>query len=210
MMLECHKLQFHIISVSHAPGNTKNTMQSDIRRQVTIHLGHELNSFLSSFTKWTGAQKLYLDAIDKWLFKCVSLPQKKTKRNKRMKPPPIRNCGPPIYMICGAWVEMIDELPSKAVIDSAKDLAAEVAHFIPSQDKNQGKAGKHSLGDSNASLLNEASEDWIPALDRFRTSLAGFLGQLNNFAEASVVKFTELQRAIEESKSNYEQFKSQK
>ncbi|KAL0288608.1 UNVERIFIED_CONTAM: protein ALTERED PHOSPHATE STARVATION RESPONSE 1 [Sesamum calycinum] len=143
-MLECHSLQFHIISVSHTPGGTKITIQTDARRQITIHLENELSSLLSTFTKWIGAQKLYVETIDKWLFKCVSLPQTTSKRNKRMKPPPLRNWGPPIYMICGAWLEMIDELPTKGVTDSIKDLAAEVAHFLPRQEKNHGKAGNQS------------------------------------------------------------------
>ncbi|KAL0459051.1 UNVERIFIED_CONTAM: protein ALTERED PHOSPHATE STARVATION RESPONSE 1 [Sesamum latifolium] len=218
-MLGCHSLQFHIISVSHTPGGAKITIQTDARRQITIHLENELSSLLSTFTKWIGAQKLYVETIDKWLFKCVSLPQTTSKRNKRMKPPPLRNWGPPIYMICGAWLEMIDELPTKGVTDSIRDLAAEVAHFLPRQEKNHGKAGNQSHNgpslagtndDSGINLLRDnVAEDSIPALDRFRTSLAGFLGQLNNFAECSVKMFTDLQKSIEEAKNNYEQFKSQ-
>lgn len=120
-----------------------------------------------------------------------------------MKPPPIRNTGPPIYMICGAWLEMIGKLPSKGVVDSIKDLEVEVAHFLPHQEKSQGKSA------SSAMLRDEVSEVRIPALDRFRTSLAGFLGQLNNFAESSEGMFSDLQKAIQEAKNNYEQFKAQ-
>lgn len=206
LMLECHKLQFHVISVSHAPGSTRITVQSDSRRQITIHLENELSSLSSTFTKWITAQKLYVESIDKWLFKCVLLPQNPSKRNKRMRPPPIRNTGPPIYMICGAWMEMIDKLPAKGVVDSIKDLEAEVAHFLPRQEKTHGNHG--DLG--TTASRDQFSEDWIPALDRFRTSLAGFLGQLNNFSESSVMMFSDLQKSIEEAKSNYQQPKSQK
>ncbi|KAH6765989.1 bZIP transcription factor [Perilla frutescens var. hirtella] len=206
MMVESHKLQFHIISVSHAPRSTKITVQSDSRRQITIHLEHVLSSLSSSFTKWVSAQKLYVESIDKWLFKCVLLPQNPSKRNKRMRPPPIRNTGPPIYMICGAWLEMIDKLPCKGVVNSIKDLEAEVAHFLPRQEKSQGKGGNH--GDHGMTTMLR-DEDLIPALDRFRTSLAGFLGQLNNFAESSLSMFADLQKTIQEAKSNYEQPKSQ-
>ncbi|CAI9781353.1 unnamed protein product [Fraxinus pennsylvanica] len=221
MMLECHKLQFHIISVSHAPPrSTKFSVQSDSRKQITIYLENELNSLMSSFRKWIGAQKIYVESIDKWLFKCVSLQQKKSKRNKRMRPPPIRNCGPPIYIMCGTWLEMIDKLPSQEVVESIKHLAAEVAHFLPRQEKNQRKGGNHSLlstfqagtNDDNSGInmpRDEASEDWISGSDRFRTSLAGFLGQLNNFSESSVKMFSDLQKVIEEAKENYQQFKSQ-
>lgn len=126
-----------------------------------------------------------------------------------MKPPTIRNCGPPIYMICGAWLEMIDELPSKGVANSIKQLAAEVAQYMPRQEKNQGKAGANS--DPNIDMLrDEVPEDRIPSLDRFRTSLAGFLTQLNSFAECSLKMFTELQKAIQDAKINYDQFMSQR
>ncbi|KAK6164014.1 hypothetical protein DH2020_000878 [Rehmannia glutinosa] len=215
-MLECHKLQFHVISISHTPGSAKITIQSDSRRQITILLGNELSSLSSTFTKWISAQKLYVESIEKWLFKCVSLPQNTSKRNKRIKPPPIRNLGPPIYMICGAWLEMIDKLPSKGVIDSIKDLADEVAHFLPRQEKKHGHNSHNASseaginGDQGINLLREeASEDWIPILDRFQTSLAGFLGQLNNFAESSVKMFVDLQEAIQQAKNNYELYKSQ-
>ncbi|KAL3639508.1 hypothetical protein CASFOL_017415 [Castilleja foliolosa] len=101
-MMECHKLQLHIISISRAPGGAKITIQHDSRKQTAILLGNELSSLSSTFTKWIGAQRLYVDSIEKWLFKCVALQQNKSKRNKRNKPPQLRNLGPPIYMICGA------------------------------------------------------------------------------------------------------------
>ncbi|XP_047941535.1 nitrate regulatory gene2 protein-like isoform X2 [Salvia hispanica] len=204
MMLECHKLQLHTISVSQMPGSMKIIIQSDSRKQITIHLKNELSYLSSIFTKWINAQKLYVESINKWLFKCVLLPQNTSKRNKRMRPPPIQNMGPPIYMICGAWLEMFDKLPAKGVVDSIKDLEVEVAHFLPHQEKSQGKAAT-----STTILGDEVLQDRTPALDRFRTSLTGFLGQLNNFAESSERMFSDLQKAIQEAKNNYEQFKSQ-
>ncbi|PIN12926.1 hypothetical protein CDL12_14451 [Handroanthus impetiginosus] len=205
MMRECHKLQFHIISISQAPGSTKITIQSNARRQITVHLENELSSLSSSFTKWISAQKLYVEAIDKWLLKCVSVQQKNTsKRNKRAKPPPIRNLGPPIYMICGSWLEMIEKLPSKGVVNSIKELTSEVSQFLPRQEKNQGKAGEPGV----EMLREEALEELIPVLDRFRTSLTRFLGHLNDFAESSVTMFVDLQKTIRDAKNNYEQSKS--
>lgn len=205
MMVECHRLQLHTISVSQTPGSMKITVQTDLRRQITVHLENELSTLSSIFRKWISAQKFYVESIDKWLFKCVLIKEKPTKRNKRMRPPPIRNRGPPIYTICGAWLEMIEQLPSKGVVDSIKDLEVEVTHFLPHQEKSHGKSGGHGA----TVLGDEVSHDRIPAMDRFRTSMAGFLGQLNNFAESSETMFSNLQRAIEEAKNNYEQPKAQ-
>lgn len=209
-MAECHKRQLHIISISHAPGSTKLKMQSDSQKHITIHLGHTLSSLSSTFTKWISAQKIYVEAIDKWLFKCVSLAQKKpSKRNRRMRPPSMRHCGPPIYMICGSWLQMIDGLPLKGVADSVKELAAEVAQFLPRQDKSQGKIG--GAGTSRDEPTTDMLRvDVVPRLDRVRMSFAGFLGKLNSFAECSVKMFTELQKDIQGAKMNYEQFTSQR
>lgn len=178
-------------------------MQSDSRRQITIHLTNELNSFSSLFTKGIAAQKQYVEAIDKWLIKCVVLPKNTSKRSRRLRPPqPIRDKGPPIYMICGTWLEMLDTVPSKPVLDSIKDLASEVSHFLPRQEKKGGPRGDPAT----TVLHDEVSEDnRVPALDRFRISLAGFLGQLNNCAESSVKMFSDLQKVIEEAKNNYGQ-----
>ncbi|XP_073144746.1 uncharacterized protein [Henckelia pumila] len=218
-MLECHNLQLHIATMSRRPGSTNPTVHSDSQRQITMNLENELSSLSSSFTKWLGAQKIYIEAIDKWLFKCVLLPQNTSKRNKRMKPPPIRNCGPPIYTICGAWLEMINELPCKGVTDSIKDLAAEVAHFLPHQEKNSENSVNHSYKTSLSDApdgdhgLNTSREtvfhDHVAVFDRFRTRLVGFLGCLNSFAECSVKKFAELQKVIQEAKNNHEHLKSQ-
>lgn len=199
-MVECHKRQSLIISVSHPPKITKSKMQSDLQKQITIHLGYKLSSLSSVFTKWIGAQKIYVEAIDKWLFKCVSLTQKPSKRNRRVRPPSMRHCGPPIYMICGAWLDMIETLPSKGVEDSIKELTVEVAQLLPHQDKNS----------RNEPMIDNLRDDAEPRLECVRTSLEGFFVKLDSFAECSLRMFTELQKAIQDAKKNYQQFMLQR
>ncbi|GFY98867.1 bZIP transcription factor [Actinidia rufa] len=199
VMFECHKLQL-VISIPYDKSNVKISLQSEARRQITIHLESELSCLSSSFTKWIGAQKMYVKALNGWLFKCVSLPQQSSRRKRRMRTPSIRNMGPPIYVTCGVWLEKLDSLPTKEVVDSIKGLVAEITRFLPLQEKNQGKGMNpaHSSNDEvGINLLrDEASEDWI-------TCLVGFIGQLKNFAESSVKMFTELEKAIQEAKTSY-------
>ncbi|KAA8550044.1 hypothetical protein F0562_001728 [Nyssa sinensis] len=219
VMFECHNLQFHIISIAYNNRKAKISIQSESHRQITIRLEDELSSLSTSFTKWIGAQKSYVESINGWLFKCISLPQKSSKRKRRMQPPPLRKYGPPIYVTCGVWLDMLDKLPTKEVADSIKDLAAEITRFLPRQEKNQGKHMNYpqsaswqagSNGDSAANTLrDEASEDWTTSFDCFRSSLVRFLGRLNNFAESSVKMFNELQKAIQEAKDSYDQLRSQ-
>nr|GMD12818.1 nitrate regulatory gene2 protein [Ipomoea batatas] len=220
-MLNCHEIQLHILSIAHSPGNMKLSMNnSESRRQITIHLENELISLSSSFTKWIGAQKTYVEAINKWLLKCVSLKEQSSRRKRRPPQQPLlRYYGPPIYMICGVWLDMFTALPTKEVTDAMKDLAAEITHFLPRQEKTKGKGVRHPRSrdwQSGANsdlgipppLRDEALEDWVMGYDHFRTSMAVFLGKLNNFAESSVKKFAELQNSTEKAKKSYAQVRS--
>ncbi|KAJ9178460.1 hypothetical protein P3X46_010339 [Hevea brasiliensis] len=205
VMFGCHKLQFHIISIAYNNGSAKISIQSESHRQITILLENELDSLSSCFTKWIGAQKSYLQAINDWLFKCVCLPQKPTKK-KRKQPSPsltLRRSGPPIYVTCGVWLEKLEDLPAKAVVEAIKGLAGETANLLPRQEKNQGKSANLGNGsDLGINLLrDEASEDCISGFERFRLSLEGFLGQLNNFAECSVKMYAELHKSIQDAKN---------
>ncbi|XAR53664.1 hypothetical protein NMG60_11022301 [Bertholletia excelsa] len=218
-MLGCHKLQLHIISI--VSGDIKiSSSQSESHRQIIINLENELSFLSSSFTKWIDAQKMYVNAINQWLVKCVLLHQKSMKRKRRPEPPPLRKFGPPIYATCGVWLDKLDNPPTEEVVNSIKDLAAEISGFLPHQDKNQGKGitknhGRpHSdVGSNNGDLgvnllrdvdgVGEASMDWRTSCDGFRSSLVVFLRQLNNFAEYSVNMFTELEQGIQEAKNKY-------
>ncbi|GAB4859268.1 hypothetical protein Ancab_010730 [Ancistrocladus abbreviatus] len=209
MMYECHSLQLHIVTIAYSNSNMKISMHSEGHRQTTIHLENELGSLSSSFTKWVSAQKFYVQAINNWLHKCVSINQKSSKRNKRSSPPSLRHLGPPIYMTCGVWLEKLDTLPSKEVVDATKGLAAETSRFLPHQEKSQGKKATEGADPAVQMLNAEAFEDWNSSYDNFRTSLVIFLHQLTNFADCSVKMYGELQKAIEEAKRNYQHWMSQ-
>lgn len=218
VMFECHKLQLNIITVAFNNGNAKFSIRSESHRQVTVHLEKELSSLSSSFTKWIEAQMSYLQVINSWLFKCVFFTQKPTKRKRKQTPPSmaLRSKGPPVYATCGAWLDGLNDLPVKEVAESIRLLAAETAHFLPRQEKNQGKKSKFSSwkadnGSESAvnMLRDEASEDFILGFEHFRSSLEGFLGQLNNFAEKSVEMYAKLEEEIHVVKSNYEREMSQ-
>ncbi|QCE01515.1 hypothetical protein DEO72_LG7g2813 [Vigna unguiculata] len=208
VMHECHKLQFQIMSAAYNNSHARITMHSELRRQITAYLENELQFLSSSFTKWMGAQKFYLEAIHGWLHKCVLLREKSSKRKKRHQPDLIRY-GPPIYVTCEFWLSKLSTIPVKDVADSIKSLAADTAQFLPHQDKNQGKGAhphmptwKADIGGESADglLADDMSEDWATGLDQFRRSLIRFLGQLNNLSGCSVKMYTELRQNIQEVK----------
>ncbi|GLT43250.1 hypothetical protein SLA2020_172140 [Shorea laevis] len=214
VMHECHNHQFQVISAISAAyndGSLKISVQSESHRLITAHLENELSSLASSFTKWIDAQKSYFQAIDGWLVKCVFI-QKPPKRKRKHPPKPFRASGPPIYVMVGGWLEKTETLPKREVSDSIKGLAAEVSHFLPRQEKNQGKRTSHSFstlwkGDTNSDsgvnlLRDDVSEEWVSGFDRFHNSLVEFLSQLNKFAEASVKMYAEVDKETQDVKQD--------
>ncbi|KAF8398096.1 hypothetical protein HHK36_017022 [Tetracentron sinense] len=214
-MFECHKLQFSIISVAYNNGNTKMFIQSESHRQATIHLEYELSTLSSSFTKWISAQKSYLEAIDRWLMKCITLQQKQAKKRKHMEASSVRKHGPFIFLICDDWLKKLKDLPTKEVAESIKLLAVNTTHLLPRQEKNQGKSSKQLFSspwktDNNseaaaAAPRDEILENWTSGFDHFRSSLVGFLDRLKGFAESSMKMYGELENDIKKSKSSYDQ-----
>ena len=213
VMLECHKLQFLIISIAYNNGNTKISVQSDSHRQITLYLEDELSNLSSSFNKWINAQKSYLQSINNWLLKCVSIAEKSSKKKRRQPENPLRYCGPPIYATCGVWFDKLETLPASEVTEAIKTLENEIASFVPRQEKKEGPGSTSRKDDSGIDyavnmLRDEVSPSGISSYDRLQTSLAGFCGKLNKFAEASVKMYAEVQMAIQRSKTNYDQIKS--
>ncbi|RID53937.1 hypothetical protein BRARA_G01298 [Brassica rapa] len=202
VMFECHKAQFQLISACHRRGNIKLNMQSELHRQVTSHLESELSALASSLTKWITGQRSYIKAIHEWLEKCVVLPRPSKRKRRAHQQPVLRNLGPPIYATCAIWLEKLEALPAKEVSSSIKALASDVARFLPRQEKKN-----RSKKQNDHMLRDETLEDCGPGFDRFRTSLEGFAGQLNRFAESSVEMYEELKQRIQEAKINYEQWK---
>ncbi|GLU11774.1 hypothetical protein SLE2022_284960 [Rubroshorea leprosula] len=206
VMHECHNHQLEVISAAYNDGSLKISVQSESHRLITAHLENELSSLASSFTRWIDAQKSYFQAIDEWLLKCVFI-QKPPKRKRKLTPKPFRGFGPPIYVMVGGWLEKTTTLPKREVSDSIKGLAAEVSHFLPRQEKNQGKRTSHPFstlwkGDTNSDsgvnlLRDDVSEEWVSGFDRFYNSLFEFLSKLNKFAEASVMIYAEVDKETE-------------
>ncbi|XP_050369685.1 protein ALTERED PHOSPHATE STARVATION RESPONSE 1 [Argentina anserina] len=218
VMLECHKLQFSIIFKAYNNGNTKISVHSESHRQITLSLEDQLSHLSSSFDKWINAQKSYLQSINGWLLKCVSIAEKSSKKKRRQPENPLRFCGPPIYATCGVWFDKLEKLRSSEVTEAIKTLENEIASFVPSHEKKEDKDANYSgvtsqkddsgIDSAVNMLRDEVSPSGMSSFDRFQRSLAEFCKKLKEFAEASVNMYADVQVAIQRSKSNYDQIKS--
>ncbi|XP_047308528.1 (+)-neomenthol dehydrogenase-like [Impatiens glandulifera] len=110
VMYEYHKAQHNLMSM--------------INQQTIIHLEIELSSLSSCFTKWLIAQKSYVQAVSRWLYKCAFIQDPEASK-RRQGEPPLDHFGPTIYTTCGVWLELFDTLPIKEVTDSVKGLENE-------------------------------------------------------------------------------------
>ncbi|XP_047317753.1 protein ROLLING AND ERECT LEAF 2-like [Impatiens glandulifera] len=205
VMLECHNLQFNIISAAYNKSNSRNSAN---QQRQAAHLKSQLDNLCSSFTKWFDAQRMYLQSLNGWLQQCITLQEqsKRRKRGRREGPRP-RDYGPPIYTTIEVWLELILTLPDKAVTDSIKGLASEINCFLPNQDSHNKQTNVLSSNNNNDAHSN-LSDPNGHGFDRFHKALAGFLSQLSIFAEASVNTFIRLQKEIQNAKNNYNHRKS--
>lgn len=207
LMFEYHKLQVHIISTACLPGTAKIFLQSDSKRHLANQLENMLSTLASSFSKWIGAHKAYIESLHKWLSKCVSLPRESTRRNRRRQPLPFWKSGPPIYIVCGVWLEKVDTLPTKEVLDGIKGLASVISHMLPRQEKHHGKSANKNIHSTDMNGDHEPVGDKLKGFDHLQTSLAIFLGQHNKFAESSMVMYEEIQKEVAKAKKSYQQFR---
>lgn len=213
MMLDCHKNQYSIISVACDNGTTKVSIRSESHRQAATILEFKLNSLSSNFTKWISAQKTYLQAIDKWLHKCVFPLKQKSSRRRPTEFDPKRDIAPPIFVTCKDWLALLNNLPTKEVADAIKDLVTMTTHFLPRQEKSHEnskssftlswKSGQ-SVGFKGDIHRNESPVDWSLNYDSLQSGLVVFFDRLKTFAESSVAGYRDLQASIDEQHSRYE------
>ncbi|CAL9778084.1 unnamed protein product [Musa acuminata subsp. burmannicoides] len=213
-MLNYHNHQYSIILSASNNGSTKVSVRSQWQHQATF-LELELNSLGSNFTEWMSAHKSYLEAINGWLLKCIVLSLKWNKSSRRKPPQPFspkRAIAPPIYVTCRDWLNILDQLPTKEVVSSIKDLVNVTTHFFPCQEKGHAtsklsfslprKAEQKKLGEHIQK--NDSSVDCSLNYDHLQSALTIFLDRLRNFAESSVSKYEALQKSIEEAQAAYE------
>ncbi|XP_077248937.1 bZIP transcription factor (DUF630 and DUF632) [Tasmannia lanceolata] len=207
IMLEIHRLQFNIISIAYYSESSKVSIQSESHHQATILLEYNLNSLCSSFTKWIGAQKSYLQAINGWLHKCVFPLQQKTSRRKSMEFSARGVLAPPIFVTCTDWLSRLEALPYKEVADSIKGLAAVTTRFLPQQEKTHRKNLSSTFSMSRKATdvqRNEAPIDWNSGFEGLQSSLVVLFDQLNKFADSSVNMYVNLDKSIKEFQTSYD------
>ncbi|MBA0855986.1 hypothetical protein Goshw_021835 [Gossypium schwendimanii] len=122
-MLKCHRNQYEVIREAKALGSigSRKTL-SDDHLTATLQLEHELISWALRFSRWIGAQKGYVRALNNWLLKCLYYEPEVT--DDGIAPfSPSRVGAPPIFVICNQWSQTMDRISEREVVNSMRIFA---------------------------------------------------------------------------------------
>ncbi|XP_078437969.1 uncharacterized protein LOC144708480 [Wolffia australiana] len=183
-MVDCHRLQHEIIkkALCGSAARQKPAPQAEYLRMAAAALQAELNGMNTSFSKWIIAHRLYLQAINNWVLKCVKRVGQQRGRKKDNVFPPRRATGPPIYVTCGKWLTELDTLPMKETSESMKRLATETSRIIPWDERKRKKKNDVTV---NGEVVGGEVIDWGSCLVTVQRGLVDLLGKLEVFAEKS-------------------------
>uniref|UniRef100_A0A7N0UZQ2 BZIP transcription factor n=1 Tax=Kalanchoe fedtschenkoi TaxID=63787 RepID=A0A7N0UZQ2_KALFE len=128
-MLECHRSQFQAIRDGRNLDTViSNRKFSEANLKATSDLEHELINWALRFTSWVGSQREFAKSLNNWLFKCLLYEPEETPDGV-VPFSPGRIGAPPIFLICNQWVQALDQISEKEVVDAMRGLAMSVFSF---------------------------------------------------------------------------------
>lgn len=125
-MLECHRSQCQAIREARGLGPIGfGKKLSDAHLEATLRLEYELLNWTFRFASWVGAQKGYVNALNKWLLKCL-LYEPELTADGPVPFSPGRIGAPPVFVICHQWSQSLNDISEQEVIDSMRVFAMSV------------------------------------------------------------------------------------
>ncbi|KAK4793863.1 hypothetical protein SAY86_011857 [Trapa natans] len=133
-MLECHRSQCQAIGEAGGLGHLLSAKKfSDTHLNATLHFERQLINWTLRFSSWISVQKGFVNAINNWLFKCLSYEPEETADGI---PPfsPSRMGAPPVFVICNQWVQALERISEREVLNAMRVFVMDLLH-IWKQDK---------------------------------------------------------------------------
>ncbi|CAK7329377.1 unnamed protein product [Dovyalis caffra] len=169
-MLECHHNQSQVIREARGLGPIGSGKKlSDNHLNATLQLERELLIWTSSFSRWIGAQKGYVRALNNWLLKCLLYEPEETP-DGIVPFSPSRMGAPPVFVICNRWAQAMDRISEKEVIKAMRIFAMSIFQLWE-HDKLEMRQRLATNKDSERIVRNLDREDQkiqkeIQALDK--------------------------------------------
>ncbi|KAK4804303.1 hypothetical protein SAY86_004120 [Trapa natans] len=157
-MLECHRSQCRAIGEAGGLGPILSSKKfSDTHLNATLHFERQLINWTLRFSSWIIAQKGFVNALNSWLFKCLSYEPEETADGI---PPfsPGRMGAPPVFVICNQWVQALARISEKEVLNAMRVFVADLLHMWK-EDKQKMRQKMESNKDLEKNVKNLDRED---------------------------------------------------
>eukprot|EP00250_Pteridium_aquilinum_P021328 c2508_g1_i1 orf=80-2221(-) len=133
-ILECHQKQYKLIEnmgsldISHAPQAT-----NDFHFDNTLQLESEVNLWHQNFEKLLSTQKEYMDSVYHWLRLHIIQIESDGKDTPGS---PQKMSTPPVYNLCKAWLQALDQLPGNVTLHALKTFST-IIHELTVQQTEE-------------------------------------------------------------------------
>lgn len=125
-ILECHNNQCQAIGEAKRLDTiTSQQHFTDAQFEATRQLQHDLVNWTLWFSRWIGALKGYVRALNNWLMKCLLYIPEETP-DGIVPFSPGRMGAPAVFVVCNQWSQSLDRVSEKEVVDSMREFASNV------------------------------------------------------------------------------------
>lgn len=200
-MLECHHTQFIRISLAYHVKTSTASPNSEVYKQALIHLQHEFEYYSSRFSNWVDAHKIYVEALNSWLQKCILQPQERRKGRKAIFPPR-QAISPPIFVVCNEWLAGLNSLAFEELICSIDSIVSIIRDTLehPTEDRQSVLVEPEKIGPENKDHDNC---ERFKILDNMKTCLTRLFDRLTKFSEASLKVYEDAKQSNNAARAAY-------
>eukprot|EP00249_Psilotum_nudum_P024000 c29054_g1_i1 orf=260-2413(+) len=140
-MLECHTQQYQMVGNIKFLDNIPAVEEtSDFHMKNTLQLEKETNAWHQNFSKLMTTQKDYMSALNGWLR--LNIIQIESEVKDKLASPQ-KMATPPIYHLCRAWVQALDQLPGNAGPQALKTFCSVIHNMVQNQAEELKQKKKH-------------------------------------------------------------------
>lgn len=125
-MLECHNNQCRAIGEAKRLDTIASQKHlTDAQFEATRQLQHDLVNWTLWFSRWVGALKGYVRALNNWLMKCLLYVPEETPDGPAPFSPG-RMGAPAVFVVCNQWAQSLDRISEKDMVDCMREFAMNV------------------------------------------------------------------------------------
>ncbi|KAG6401448.1 hypothetical protein SASPL_138305 [Salvia splendens] len=155
-MLECHNNQCQAIGEAKRVDTiTSQQHFTDAQFEATRQLQHDLVNWTLWFSRWIGALKGYVRALNNWLMKCLLYIPEETP-DGIVPFSPGRMGAPAVFVVCNQWSQSLDRISEKEVVDSMREF---VSNVLQVWDRDKAEMRQKMVADKDERKLKSLEKE---------------------------------------------------